>query len=371
MEEQLYELLKRCTIRISDPVTGEHGTGYFVAPQLILTCAHVVESAQYNNTTVKVDWNGQTYTAQIKFYLDKPYPDLAILNVNVIDHPCVYLHNGAIPGNFLYCYGYVEGYSKGEPATFEYEGESWNDDQQPHLKFKAGQALSGLSGAPLLNWQTGGICGILQKTRDRDSAQGGRAVPTKTIFQALEGLINLRELQKQFHQLNTSWIESLTSNQRQHVGLAISSLTDNKIDVFYSYAHEDETLRNELAKQLKLLKRQGKIDEWYDREITGGEEWEHKIDVHLNTASIILLLVSPDFITSDYCYDTEMMRAMERHELGEARVIPVILRPTDWHSAPFGKLQALPKDGKPITTWSNHDEAFLDVARGIRKVVEA
>ena len=142
------------------------------------------------------------------------------------------------------------------------------------------------------------------------------------------------------------------------------------IEIFFSYAHEDETLRNELAKQLKLMKRQGLINEWYDRDIDAGTEWKHEIDEHLNNAQIILLLVSPDFITSDYCYDIEMMRAMERHEAREARVIPVILRPCDWHSAPFSKLQALPRNAKPITTWSNHDDAFLDVAKGIRKVVE-
>ncbi len=142
------------------------------------------------------------------------------------------------------------------------------------------------------------------------------------------------------------------------------------VDIFFSYAHEDETLRNELAKQLKLMKRQGLINEWYDRDIDAGTEWKQAIDEHLNNAQIILLLVSPDFIISDYCYDIEMMRAMERHEAREARVIPVILRPCDWHTAPFSKLQALPRNAKPITTWSNRDDAFLDVAKGIRKVVE-
>ena len=142
------------------------------------------------------------------------------------------------------------------------------------------------------------------------------------------------------------------------------------IDIFFSYAHEDEALRNELAKQLKLMKRQGLINEWYDRDIDAGTEWKQVIDEHLNTAQVILLLVSPDFLDSDYCYETEMKRAMERHEAREARVIPVILRSCDWYSAPFGKLQALPRNAKPITTWSNRDDAFLDVAKGIRKVVE-
>src|SRR5215467_4123286 len=142
------------------------------------------------------------------------------------------------------------------------------------------------------------------------------------------------------------------------------------VEVFFSYSHKDQRLRDQLEAHLKLLRKEGLISSWHDHKIGAGEEWKGQIDAHLNTAQIILLLVSSDFIASDYCYDIEMKRAMERHQLGEARIIPVILRPCDWHNARFGKLQALPKDGKPITTWQNHDSAFLDVARGIRKVVE-
>lgn len=109
---------------------------------------------------------------------------------------------------------------------------------------------------------------------------------------------------------------------------------------------------------------------WHDRRIAAGTEWAGEIDKHLNSALIILLLISPDFLSSDYCYDLEMKRAMERHERGEARVVPVILRPVYWGDAPFGKLQALPENAKAITTWSNRDEAFKDVAIGIKKVVE-
>lgn len=146
----------------------------------------------------------------------------------------------------------------------------------------------------------------------------------------------------------------------------------NAIEVFFSYSHKDEDLRDALADHLSILKRQGAISAWYDREITAGTEWEGEISTHLQTANIILLLVSANFIASDYCYDVELTRAMERHEKGEARVIPVILRPVDWHGAPFGKLRPLPKNGEPITSkrWDSLDEAFLDVARGIRLVAE-
>jgi len=141
-------------------------------------------------------------------------------------------------------------------------------------------------------------------------------------------------------------------------------------EIFYSYAHKDEHLKKKLEIHLSLLKQEGLITGWYDREIRAGAEWASEIEAHLNSAHIILLLVSPDFMASDYCYSIEMRRALERHEAQEARVIPVILRPTDWERAPFSKLQALPADRRPITRWSNRDEAFLHVAQDIRKVVD-
>jgi WD40 repeat protein len=142
------------------------------------------------------------------------------------------------------------------------------------------------------------------------------------------------------------------------------------VEIFFCYAREDEDLRKGLEKQLRALKRQGLIDLWHDREIAPGLEWESEIDKHLNTAQVILLLISPDFMDSDYCYGVEMKRAMERHEQGDARVIPIILRPVYWQGAPFGKLQALPTGAKPVKSWSDLDEAFFNIAEGIRIVVE-
>jgi len=142
------------------------------------------------------------------------------------------------------------------------------------------------------------------------------------------------------------------------------------VEVFFSYAHEDEGLRDELAKHLKLLQREGAISMWHDRRIVAGDEWKGAIDARLESAGIILLLISPDFIASDYCWDVEVKRAMARHAAGEARVIPIILRPCDWQSAPFGKLQGLPKDAKPVTSWEDRDKALLDVVLGIRRVAE-
>ena len=137
--------------------------------------------------------------------------------------------------------------------------------------------------------------------------------------------------------------------------------------VFFSYSHADEDLRDQLEKQLSTLKRQGVIETWHDRRIGAGNEIDRAISERIETDDIILLLVSPDFIASDYCYDREMRRAMERHEAGDAIVVPVILRPCDWHGTPFGKLLAVPTDGKPVTQWPDRDQAFLEVARAVRE----
>jgi hypothetical protein len=143
-----------------------------------------------------------------------------------------------------------------------------------------------------------------------------------------------------------------------------------KAKIFFCYANNDEHLRKNLEKHLTLLKRKGYITSWHDRNITAGATWANEIDTHLTTADIILLLVSPDFMASDYCFDIEMKRAMERHKAGEAKVIPIILRPVAWEETPIGKLQVLPTKAKAITKWSNRDEAFYNVAEGIRQAVE-
>jgi hypothetical protein len=142
------------------------------------------------------------------------------------------------------------------------------------------------------------------------------------------------------------------------------------ISLFYSYSHEDEALRDELEKHLALAKRQGYIAGWHDRRIGAGEGWNGELDKNLEEAQVILLLISPSFLASDYCYDIETKRALERHDRGDARVIPVLLRPVDWEGAPFARLQGLPTDLRPVTTWENRDEAMRNIAQGIRRVVE-
>jgi len=146
---------------------------------------------------------------------------------------------------------------------------------------------------------------------------------------------------------------------------------NERVEIFCCYAHEDRSYLLKLKKQLTpLLRRQLINNIWSDVDISPGMDWEREINKHLNTAQIILLLVSPDFIASDYCYSTEMARAIERHERGEAKVIPVILRPVSWRETPFAKLQALPAGTRPVTDWQNRDKAFRDVAEGIHRAVE-
>jgi len=143
------------------------------------------------------------------------------------------------------------------------------------------------------------------------------------------------------------------------------------VTVFFSYSHNDESLRDELAKHLKLLERTNVIDAWHDRAIPVGSEWNKAIKTELNEADIILLLISADFLASDYIWDVEVKTAMERHEANDAVVVPVVLRECAWFDAPFGKLQGLPKDAKPVATYPNMDEPFTFITNHIKKAAKA
>lgn len=144
------------------------------------------------------------------------------------------------------------------------------------------------------------------------------------------------------------------------------------VKLFYSYSHNDEELREQLEKHLAVLEKNRIIAGWHDRGIPPGTEWANQIDENLKSASIILLLVSADFLSSKYCYDIELEYALKLHAERKALVIPVILRPCLWQKSKFGKLQALPKDGKPITDFPyppSYDAGFLEVAKGIEFAV--
>jgi hypothetical protein len=140
--------------------------------------------------------------------------------------------------------------------------------------------------------------------------------------------------------------------------------------LFYCYAREDQALRDELDKHLASLRRRSLITNWYDGMIVPGMPWEQVIATHLDAADIILLLISSDFMNSDYCYSKEMKRALERHEKQEARVVPILLWPVYWSDAPFSHLHVLPVDAKPVIRWNDRDSAFEDITKGILHVAQ-
>jgi len=142
------------------------------------------------------------------------------------------------------------------------------------------------------------------------------------------------------------------------------------LKVFISYSHKDEKYKDLLIAHLAPLKRRKIIKEWHDRELIPGQEWDKRINKELLDSDLILLLVSADFLASNYCYDFEIKKAIERHNLGEAMILPIILRPCDWKDLPFSKIQGLPKNAKPLSTWTNIDEGFLSVVEGIKSSVQ-
>ncbi len=142
------------------------------------------------------------------------------------------------------------------------------------------------------------------------------------------------------------------------------------MNVFISYAHADEPFLRSLLEHLALLRREGKIDTWHDREIAAGEEWRGQIDQHLQQADLVLCLVSSAFVASDYCWDVELREALARHQRGEARLVPIIVRPVSWQSSSLGELQALPTGGKPVASWHDRDAAWLDVEQGLRALLD-
>lgn len=149
-------------------------------------------------------------------------------------------------------------------------------------------------------------------------------------------------------------------------------MNKNKVKVFYSYSHKDEILKEEFESHMSGLKRKGLIEEWHDRKIIPGQKWEDQISSNIEDAHIVLFLVSSDFIASEYCYNIEVLKSVERHNSGKCIVVPVILRECDWEGTPFESIQGLPTDMKPIKSrhWHDKDEAFTDTVKGLKKIIE-
>lgn len=144
----------------------------------------------------------------------------------------------------------------------------------------------------------------------------------------------------------------------------------NKINVFISYAHEDSHFKDELQNHLKILERKGVIDIWSDRSIQPGSYWSEEIEKHITEANIILLLISSDFLASEYCYEKELSIALNMHDNGKGIVIPIIVRSCLWEESVISKLQTLPSEGKPVQDWPDKDRVWLDVTKGIAEIIE-
>src|SRR5260221_3923998 len=139
---------------------------------------------------------------------------------------------------------------------------------------------------------------------------------------------------------------------------------------FISYSHRDEVFRQELETHLAPLRRQGLLSVWHDRRITPGDHLDDAISENLESADLILMLISADFVASEYCYAREMTRALERNQARAARAISIICRPCDFQGLPFARFLLLPTDGKPVSSWPDRDAAWVDVVRGIRRALE-
>ncbi|MEZ5986764.1 MAG: toll/interleukin-1 receptor domain-containing protein [Hyphomonas sp.] len=140
---------------------------------------------------------------------------------------------------------------------------------------------------------------------------------------------------------------------------------------FISYSHADEHYVGRLQKHLVMLKREGLIESFYDRDIYAGDLLDEEIERNLAESQIFIAVVSPDFIASDYCYEREMATALEMHTKGRIRVVSVIVEPCEWQKSPLGNFLVAPKDGKPVAEWDNENAAFFNVVSEIRRIAEA
>lgn len=139
---------------------------------------------------------------------------------------------------------------------------------------------------------------------------------------------------------------------------------------FISYSHSDEHALERFTKHLAMLKRDGTLVEWFDQKIAPGGDIDAAVSANLDLCDLFVPLISADFLSSGYCYDLELKRALERHDQGSMRVVPVIIQPCDWKASALGRLKALPKDGKPVADWTNENTAWLDVVAQLRNLAD-
>lgn len=174
------------------------------------------------------------------------------------------------------------------------------------------------------------------------------------------------------------WLDDVVAKYETHIQEVVHRLRADRsaadaapIPAFCSYSSRDDAYRERFQVALAVLEREGILQMWEFRSLEAGTDWDAEIRKHLHAAKLIFLLLSPDFFASRYSVEEELMTALKRHAAGSARVVPIIVRPCDWLHTDLRKLQALPRDGKPITEWPNADAAWQDVTSGIRRVVQS
>ncbi len=358
MSEQIQASVVLITSQNSQ--NSRFGTGFVVhhtgQSSYLLTCAHVIDDVGGPDA---IDVAGNA--AEVVARGSVEGLDLAVVKIKgLTDIPTLSLQTVGQKGEALQAVGFQQSRNffvmrplqgiLGESVSLMARGQTipikaWD------LKIEGDHHLQpGYSGSPVVQQASGQVLGVV--SHRQGGGERGLAVSVEALPQI-------------WPEMPPNLLKSAPAPSKSR-----ADVSPQGISLFFSYAHEDEALRDELAKHLSILRRQGIISTWSDRDITAGSEWANEIDHNLNQADIILLLISADFMASDYCYDIEMSRAMERHEQREAVVIPVILRKTRWQNAPFSKLHALPKNGKPVTSWTDQDEALLNIAEGIQRVAE-
>lgn len=363
--------LPGCTARLIVNGGASTGTGFFVIPGYLLTCAHVVATSDPPQTSIEAIWGGQSYPATLVHATSTEYPDLALLQIaNPPDHPCVSLRATAAPNDLLYTYGYPDRYSQGDPATFSCEGLTGG--QNVLIKFKLGEVRPGFSGSPLLNQRTEAVCGVVKLTRGADTSMGGRATPIDRAFAEFPDLLHMYN---EFQNQNRPWARYLSgrNNLAGESGEMRPISPHEPIKVFFSY-HEndaDKKILHYLELQLSLLRRNKFISSWDTGKLLPNQSVEEETLKQLASAHIICLLVSPNYIADDTLYEVHIACAMERRKNEGTIVIPILARPTEgWQATPFGGLLPVPRNRRPMNQWPDMDEVSAEVAKEIRLVVE-
>jgi hypothetical protein len=144
---------------------------------------------------------------------------------------------------------------------------------------------------------------------------------------------------------------------------------DKKVSVFISYSHADNSLKEDFLKHLSPLKRSLDITEWHDRDILVGSNLDENILSKLVDYDIILFLISPDFLNSNYCYDVELMEGLRRADIDDARIFPIIVKPCLWKETPLSNFLCIPEDGKPVVSFDNEDDAWVSVALQLKRTI--